>query len=88
MLGGTPLGYQQIVTVTTSTALTVPDGTTVAVIQVESEDVRWRDDNVAPTTSVGYLLAAGAEMSYASDPTRLRFIETTVGAKLNVVYYR
>ena len=52
------LGYQQITSLTASTALTVPAGATLAVIVPESQSVRWRDDGVAPTASVGMPLTS------------------------------
>lgn len=84
-----PLGYQQIV-LAGSTALTVPVGTAFANVTPEAGDVRWRDDGTAPTASVGYPLAAGAELQYTGTPAALaalRFIGQTAGAVLNVCYY-
>jgi len=82
------LGYQQLTNVSSSTALTVPAGTSFVLIQAEAQAVRWRDDGVAPTASVGYPLPAGSELVYTgSDATLLRFIQQTAGAILNVCYY-
>lgn len=84
-----PWGYQQIAnaTLASATALTVPDGAGYAIIQVESKSVRWRDDGVDPTGSVGMLLPADSAMVYDGDLTQLRFIRTESGATLNVSYY-
>jgi hypothetical protein len=89
------MGYQQITSLSSSTALTVPQrnqsglsGTpSIAIITPESQAVRWRDDGVAPTASVGMPLAAGVTLQYDGDITKIRFIEQTAGAKLNVTYY-
>ena len=89
------LGYQQIVSVSASTALTVPSTDvqglsakpTMALIAVETQGVRWRDDGVAPTNSVGMPLAANSLFTYDGDLTQIRFIEQVAGAKLNVSYY-
>jgi hypothetical protein len=37
-----PLGYQQITSLAASTALTVPPGANVALIDCEAQAVRWR----------------------------------------------
>lgn len=82
------LGYQQITVLTASTGLTVPAGAATAVVNVESQAVRWRDDGTAPTATVGMPLAAGSTYTFTiSQLSVLRFIEQAVGAKLNVSYY-
>jgi len=81
------LGYQQITSLSASTALTVPLGATLAVIIPESQAVRWRDDDTAPTGSVGMPLAIATTLSYDGDLSRIRFIEQAASAKLNVSYY-
>ena len=81
------LGYQQITSLSSSTALTVPDGATLALIVPEAQTVRWRDDGVAPTASVGMPVAALSSMSYDGDLKKIRFIAATAGAILNVSYY-
>lgn len=90
------MGYQQITALSTAQALTVPvvDPVTglnakpsIALITPEAEGVRWRDDGVAPTASVGMPLAAGVTLQYDGDLTRIRFIEQTATAKLNISYY-
>jgi hypothetical protein len=89
------MGYQQITSLSSSTALTVPKQTqlglastpAIALITPEAQAVRWRDDGVAPTASVGMPLAAGVTLQYDGDITKIRFIEQTAGAKLNVTYY-
>ena len=81
------LGYQQITSLSSSTALTVPDGATLALIVPEAQTVRWRDDGVAPTASVGMPVAALSSMSYDGDLKKIRFIAATSGAILNVSYY-
>lgn len=86
------LGYQQIdaATLTTAQSLTVPNGTTMALLQAEGVAVRWRADGVDPTTSVGMLIAAGGEVMYPASQSALsalRFIRAGAGAILNVSYY-
>lgn len=82
------LGYQQITSLSTSTALTVPAGTSVAMVQAETQNVRWRDDGTDPTASVGSILLAGQTLEYdAAQLAVVEFIETVAGAKLNISYY-
>lgn len=91
----TALGYQQITSVSSSTALTVPSKDvnglnckpSIAVIICETQAVRWRDDGVAPTATVGMPLATGTVLQYDGNLTQIRFIEQTAGAKINVAYY-
>ena len=91
----TRLGYQQITSLSSSTALTVPvmdvNGLAckpaMALITPEGQAVRWRDDGANPTASVGMPLAAGVTLQYDGDLTQIRFIEQLGGAKLNVTYY-
>lgn len=91
----TCMGYQQITNVSASTALIVPVRTpegmatrpTFALIIAEGQAVRWRDDGVAPTSSVGMPLATGVALQYDGDLSRIRFIEQTPGATLNITYY-
>lgn len=88
-------GYQQITTVSSSTALTVPTKDlngmnakpTIALIQPEAQAVRWRDDGIAPSASVGMPLAVGVTLQYDGDLTNIRFFEQSSGAKLNVSFY-
>jgi hypothetical protein len=83
-----PLGYQQITGLNTVKSLTVPAGARIAIVQAEDQPVRWRDDGSNPTASVGVRLVADEELIYAGKLAKLRFIETTASAKLNVAYYR
>lgn len=89
------LGYQQITDLSASVGLTVPavdvNGLSckpsIALITPETQGVRWRDDDVAPTASVGMPLAAGVTLQYDGDLTKIKFIQQTASAKLNITYY-
>lgn len=85
----TSKGFQQITSLSSSTALTVPSGAKVALIQAETQSVRWRPDGstTAPTASVGMVLAAGETLPFTGDLSAIRFIETAASAKLNVSYF-
>lgn len=88
--GLTALGFEQITSLSSSAALTVPSGATIAVVQAEGVDVRWRPDGAttAPTASVGMLLPAGAERVFDGGLSSVRFIQATSGAVINVSYYQ
>ena len=91
----TRLGYQQITSLSAATGLTVPSRDlnglackpSIAMITPETQGVRWRDDDTDPTNSVGMPLAAGTTLQYDGDLTKIKFIEQTAGAKLNISYY-
>lgn len=83
-----PLGYQQIPAFSTLQALTVPAGATMALIQPEAQAVRFRDDGIAPTASVGQPIAAGSLLEYAGNLSALQFFPQVANAILNVSYYR
>jgi hypothetical protein len=91
----TRLGYQQITTLSSAVSLTVPDKDvqglsckpSIALITPEGQAVRWRDDGVAPSATVGMPLASGVTLQYDGDLTKIQFIEQVGGAKLNVTYY-
>ena len=88
-------GYQQITDLSGAVGLTVPTtdigglvGSPVtAYIRCETQSVRWRDDGVAPSATVGFPLSPGDMLAYDGDLKRIKFIEQAASAKLNVVYY-
>lgn len=85
----TPNGYQQITVLTASTALTVPAGTTMAVVSPEGKAVRLRKDGVAPTATVGMLIPVGAYVElYGAEIAAARFIQTEATATLSAEYSR
>ena len=89
------LGYQQITSLSAAANLTVPardkmgnkQQATIALITPEAQAVRWRDDGIAPTATVGMPLAVGVTLQYDGDLTNIKFIEQTASAKLNISYY-
>jgi hypothetical protein len=81
------LGYQQITDLSSAAGLTVPQGATLALIVPETQNVRWRDDGTDPTASVGMPIFVGASLSYDGDFNKIKFIQETASAKLNISYY-
>jgi len=90
----TCFGYQQI-TVDSAKSLTVPTTTpeglnakpVFALIVAEGAAVRWRDDNTAPTASIGMPLAIGVPLQYDGDLNKIRFIQQAATGIINVSYY-
>lgn len=85
-----PKGYEQITGLNAVKGLNPPEGALFAVIQAETQDVRWRDDSGDdPTATVGMLLKSGTgyELYYDGDLSALKFIQVAASAKLNVSYY-
>lgn len=82
-----PLGYQQIIGVAASTALTVPIGALAMILTTTTNGIRWRDDGVAPTAAIGYPLATGAELEYTGQLDKFRLIEQAASATVDIAYY-
>lgn len=91
----TCFGYQQITSLSAAAALTVPVRTpeglngkpVLALIIAEGAPVRWRDDGTNPTSTVGMPLAIGVPFQYDGDLTKIRFIQQSASATLNISYY-
>jgi len=93
----TPVGYCQIAAATLAAATPlsscsggIPAGANLALLQAETQNIRWRDDGTAPTTTVGMILIQGAHQPtlYAGTLSKLQFIDATAGGILNVTFYR
>ena len=92
-----PLGYRQLTVGATVVDLAdatggIPAGAKRAVCVVDADDIRWRDDAVAPTSSVGMLAADGAasdtfELPSLESINGFRAIRVSTDATLNILYY-
>lgn len=85
-----PKGYQQITNLSSAVGLTVPDEARVAILQTETQDIRWRDDGTDPTDSIGMVLSKDSKeesFMYAGDLSAIKFIAATGNPVLNVSYY-
>ncbi len=89
-------GFQQIGTLSSAVGLTIPtrdaNGNTckpnAVLLNPTTQAVRFRDDGTNPTSAIGIRIPAdGVPFYYDGDLTRIRFIETTASAVLNVAYY-
>lgn len=91
------LGYAQSGTVDAATLIStltfgsaaagLPNGTQMLLIQPQTQAIRWRDDGIAPTATVGYPLANGAELRYTGQFARLQVISQVAGAIVNCVAF-
>lgn len=80
-------GNQQITSLSSATGLTVPTGACFALIQAETQDVRFLCGS-DPTASVGLILFAGDYMLFNGELSELKFIQVSSGANLNVQYFK
>lgn len=86
-----PRGYQQITVSTTAVGLTVPAGASRAIVVVEAQPIRYRDDGTDPTSSVGMLCQANLRFELESQASMLAFKAIRQGASdatLSVSYYK
>lgn len=85
-----PAGYQQLAVSSTAVALTVPAGAQRAVIGVQAQPVRWRDDGVNPDADTGMLQKADTffELYGPQSLKAFRVIkDDSTDSVLNIVYY-
>jgi hypothetical protein len=92
MLNMIPLGFQQITSLSSASGLTVPTNAlgqyaNRAIVHTETQAVRWRDDGTSPTAGIGMRLTVGSELEYDGDLAKIKFIEETASAKINISYY-
>lgn len=87
--GATSLGYMQIpLSTTVATVLdNAPDGATMVVMKVEGGGMRYRDDGVSPTATVGMPLASGEAVTYDATLNQLSLIAQDDGAICNITFY-
>jgi hypothetical protein len=96
----TPLGYgtigsgalQSAVALTTilvGGVVGIPAGANIALLQVDTANVRFRDDGVPPTASVGMQLASALlPFEYSGNLGALQFIAVSGNPILNVSFYK
>ena len=86
---GTPLGYQQITDLSSAVGLpSIPATATYAVITIEGNIARWRDDGTDPTATVGMPVTPFGGLLYSANLSAIKFIQAASGAILNVSYYK
>jgi len=83
-----PVGFRQLTDVSGVTSLPTVSGAELVLIQAESQNIRIRDDGVAPTTTVGFAVFAGDTLWYnGADLTDLQVIEEAASATVNLLFY-
>lgn len=85
-----PLGYQQRTISNSAVGFTsVPAGSTMAVVTIEDDDIRWRDDGTSPTSSVGMIAKQDSTITFENlgNLSAIKFIRITADAKINVSFY-
>lgn len=87
-----PIGYRQVTVSTTAVAIpTIPAGATRAVVVVEAQPLRYRDDGTNPTASVGMLCVAATRFELESRASILAFKAIRSGGTdsvLSVSFYK
>jgi hypothetical protein len=87
-LGGTAYTITQLLAAL-SPAAVVPAGATASLIQAEGSDVRWRDDGMAPTTTLGFLLQAlTAPEAFSGAQFKAMQLISTGASTLNLGFYK
>lgn len=67
----------------------VPQGATVLEISAETQAIRWRDDNQAPTATVGMPIAAAAlPFVYSGSLVNIQFINQVSGGIIDLAFYK
>jgi hypothetical protein len=83
-----PLGYLKVSSLSAAAGLTVPASANRALMRVEGQSIRWRDDGTDPTASEGVLLSPGQAFMYDGVLTSFKAIEIVASATLYVSFYR
>lgn len=89
----TPKGLQTLtVTNASASALTVPAGANMAIISVEGNSIRFRDDGTAPTTSIGVIVNPGSTLELHDvvllKAIQLIAVDNSASAVINASFYQ
>src|SRR6185312_14201855 len=83
------LGCHQITSFSGATGFpTIDTGATFVFGSVEGNSVRFRDDGVSPTASVGVLIQSNATFYLTENLSNVQFVPTTGTATINYCDYR
>lgn len=83
----TPNGFEQLSGLNPATALTVPAGSSYAIMTAGFGPVRWRADGVAPTDTIGTAIEDGASTTVYQPALATVQVFSTAG-ELSVAYFR
>ena len=82
------IGYEKISTLSSATGLNIPEGATMAWLQAETANIRYRLDGASPNALTGFLMrSTEPPIELQSELQYARFIQETAGAKLSVIYF-
>jgi len=82
-----PMGCEQLTGLTAAVPTAPPTGARGAIITCSGQPVRWRDDGVAPSATVGVYLAIGTILDYQGNLHALQFFQTAATAVVDISYY-
>ncbi len=82
------IGQAKLTSLAAATAFTItpPEATHVR-ITAATKSIRYREDGVDPTATVGTLVAIGGSVLLQTDPTKFRIIETAASASAHATFY-
>lgn len=81
-----PLGYEQLTVSDSAVGLaSIPAGASRAIVMVEAEPLRYREDGNDPTSSVGVLCVAATRFELESRQAILNFLAIRSGATDSVI---
>ena len=89
-----PIGYVQIAALGSGAGgsglpLSSVSGTaTICLITCEGSGIRWRDDGVAPTQSIGFPLNSGDSLLYGGTLTAFLMIPQSGAPTVDISFYR
>lgn len=86
-----PNGYEQVTVSTTPVGLTVPINSNRAIVVVEAQPLRYRDDGVNPSATVGMLAVAETRFEIESREALDAFVAIRDGGTdsvLSISYYK
>lgn len=69
----------------------IPTGATMVLVTVETQNVRWRDDGTAPTTTSGMVIVHDSALLpwlYNGDLTKIQFIAVTGSPVMDISFYK
>lgn len=82
------VGKEQLTGFSSSKALQdIPETAILAILQAETQTVRFWGNGDTPTAAVGLFLAPGDSIAWVGQLEDLKFIEEAATAKLNVSYH-
>lgn len=88
-----PLGYCQLTNLSASIGLSscangIPANATLIIFTPSAAAIRYRDDAIAPTATIGQPVAIGTQVTYNTSISGIRFIQQAASGVLDVSFYK